>query len=252
VAERLSDQQKRVLTVIRERVVRDGFPPTVREIGLAVGLGSPSSVNHHLNVLRQHGYISRTTGPRTIRLEMPAPADEVPGGRAARNAGDSRGRNIGEDRGENGGWNAGQNRGGNGREDAGADADRNGGGSDVRVPLVGTIAAGQPIVADELVEDWLTLPVGMTGRGTLFALRVRGDSMVDAAICDGDVVVVRQQPVAESGDIVAALLGQDATVKKYRRQDGHVQLVPCNPAYSVIPGDEAVVLGKVTCVIRRL
>ena len=113
----------------------------------------------------------------------------------------------------------------------------------VTVPVVGDIAAGVPIAAEEHVDDLLTLPRGITGRGTVFGLRVRGDSMVDAAICDGDIVVVRQQHEAHSGQIVAAMIDGEATVKVYRRRNGHVFLEPRNPAYDVIDGDEAVVRG---------
>ncbi len=122
----------------------------------------------------------------------------------------------------------------------------------VRVPLLGTIAAGGPILAEESLEEVLTLSRDLVGHGTLFSLRVRGDSMVDAAICDGDVVVVRQQPTAYSGEIVAAMIDGEATVKVYRVTRGHVELVPCNEAYQPIPCDEAVVLGKVVAVVRRL
>jgi repressor LexA len=124
--------------------------------------------------------------------------------------------------------------------------------ADVRVPLLGAIAAGAPILADDQVEDELTLPLSLVGRGTLFALRVQGDSMVEAAICDGDLVVVRRQPTAENGEIVAALLGDEATVKVFRRTDRGVELVPRNPAYDVIPGDEAIILGRVVSVLRRV
>ncbi|MFD0663330.1 transcriptional repressor LexA [Thermocatellispora tengchongensis] len=122
----------------------------------------------------------------------------------------------------------------------------------VTVPVVGDIAAGSPILAEEHVDDTLTLPRGLTGRGTVFGLRVRGDSMIDAAICDGDVVVVRQQPEAYSGQIVAAMIDGEATVKVYRRRDGHVYLEPRNPAYDVIDGDGAVVLGIVVSVLRAV
>ncbi|MFI6485773.1 transcriptional repressor LexA [Nonomuraea sp. NPDC050663] len=122
----------------------------------------------------------------------------------------------------------------------------------VSVPVVGDIAAGTPILADEHVDDLLTLPRDLTGRGTVFALRVRGDSMIEAAICDGDIVVVRQQPEAHSGQIVAAMIDGEATVKVLRRRNGHVELEPRNPAYSVIDGDEAVVLGVVVSVLRNL
>ncbi|MEV8443722.1 transcriptional repressor LexA [Actinosynnema sp. NPDC051121] len=122
----------------------------------------------------------------------------------------------------------------------------------VSVPVVGHIAAGTPIAAEEHVDDVLTLPRGLTGRGTVFGLRVRGDSMVDAAICDGDIVVVRQQHEAHSGQIVAAMIDGEATVKVYRRRNGHVFLEPRNPAYDVIDGDRAVVLGAVVSVLRSV
>lgn len=122
----------------------------------------------------------------------------------------------------------------------------------VTVPVVGHIAAGSPISAEEHVDDIMTLPRELTGRGTVFGLRVRGDSMIDAAICDGDIVVVRQQPEAHSGQIVAAMIGDEATVKVYRRRDGHVYLEPRNPDYDVIDGDDAVVLGAVVSVLRSV
>jgi repressor LexA len=123
---------------------------------------------------------------------------------------------------------------------------------DVRVPLVGSIAAGTPITADEQVEEELTLPQSLVGHGTLFALRVKGDSMIDAAICDGDLVVVRQQPTAENGDIVAAMIEGEATVKVLRTEGHRIDLVPRNPAYDVIPGNNAVILGRVVSVLRRV
>ncbi|WP_043833424.1 MULTISPECIES: transcriptional repressor LexA [Amycolatopsis] len=122
----------------------------------------------------------------------------------------------------------------------------------VPVPVVGDIAAGTPISAQEHVDDVMQLPRGLTGRGTVFGLRVRGDSMVDAAICDGDIVVVKQQPEAHSGQIVAAMIDEEATVKVYRRRDGHVYLEPRNPAYDVIDGDRATVLGVVVSVLRSM
>jgi len=122
----------------------------------------------------------------------------------------------------------------------------------VGVPLVGSIAAGTPILAEEATEETLTLPRDLVGRGTLFCLRVRGDSMIDAAICDGDLVVVKQQHEAYNGDIVAAMIDEEATVKVYRRSGGHVLLEPRNPAYDVIDGDRAVILGKVVSVLRQV
>ena len=120
------------------------------------------------------------------------------------------------------------------------------------VPVVGQIAAGQPILAEEMVEEVFPLPRALVGEGTLFLLRVSGDSMIDVAIADGDWVVVRQQQVAENGEIVAAMIDGEATVKTFRRRDGHVWLLPHNPAYQPILGDEATVLGRVVAVLRRL
>nr|BAV56018.1 LexA-family transcriptional regulator [Actinomadura fulva subsp. indica] len=122
----------------------------------------------------------------------------------------------------------------------------------VTVPVVGDIAAGTPIPADEHVDGTLMLPRDLTGRGTVFGLRVRGDSMIEAAICDGDIVVVRQQPEAHSGQIIAAMIDGEATVKVYRRRNGHVYLEPRNPAYDIINGDSAVVLGIVVSVLRSV
>jgi repressor LexA len=214
----LTPRQRSILTVIRDWVDEHGYPPTMREIGAAVGLASPSTVAHHMTVLERNGFLRRDArGSRAVDIRRPgpdtAPGDDPPAGRAPRAATSE---------------------------------------SDVRVPLVGAIAAGVPITAEEQVEDELTLPVTLVGRGTLFALRVRGDSMVDAAICDGDLVVVRQQQVADSGEIVAAMLDGEATVKVLRRRDGHVELLPRNPAYDPIPADDAVILGKVVSVLRRV
>ncbi len=122
----------------------------------------------------------------------------------------------------------------------------------VAVPVVGDIAAGAPISAEQHLDDTLTLPRELTGRGTVFALRVRGDSMVDAAICDGDTVVVRQQPDAHSGQIVAAMIDDEATVKVFQRRGGHIHLEPRNPAYATIDGDNATILGVVVSVLRSV
>lgn len=122
----------------------------------------------------------------------------------------------------------------------------------VAVPVVGDIAAGTPISAVEHLDEILTLPRGLTGRGSVFGLRVRGDSMIDAAICDGDIIVVRQQTEAHSGQIVAAMIDDEATVKVYRRRNGHIYLEPRNPAYDIIDGDRAAVLGIVVSVLRSV
>src|SRR2546430_877909 len=122
----------------------------------------------------------------------------------------------------------------------------------IYVPLVGRIAAGGPILAEQAVEDVFPLPRQLVGEGTLFLLKVAGDSMINAAIADGDWVVVRQQPVADNGDIVAAMIDGEATVKTFKRKDGHVWLMPHNEAYDPIPGDEATILGIVVAVLRKL
>ncbi|MGK5680985.1 transcriptional repressor LexA [Actinoplanes sp. URMC 104] len=195
----LSKRQRQVLSMIREWIDQHGYPPTIREIGAAVGLDSPSSVAHQLKVLEDRGFIRRgARGSRAIDVRTPGEQANVP------------------------------------------------------VPVVGTIAAGAPILADENIDEELNLPLSLVGHGTVFALKVRGDSMIDAAICDGDTVVVRQQQVADNGDIVAAMIDGEATVKVLRRKDGHTELVPRNPAYDVIPGDDATILGKVVTVLRRI
>ena len=120
------------------------------------------------------------------------------------------------------------------------------------VPVVGRIAAGGPVLAEEAIEEIFPLPRELVGEGTLFLLRVAGESMIEAAICDGDWVVVRQQPVADNGDIVAAMLDNEATVKTYRAKDGHVWLMPANPLYEPIDGDAAAILGRVVAVLRKV
>jgi repressor LexA len=212
----LTPRQRRVLEVIRDSVERRGYPPSVREIGEAVGLTSTSSVAHQLTTLQRKGFLRRDPNrPRAVDVRLPAadadttPYDDEEARRAA-------------------------------RPEA------------AYVPVVGRIAAGGPILAEQAVEDVFPLPRQLVGEGTLFLLRVAGDSMVDAAIADGDWVVVRQQPVAENGDIVAAMIDGEATVKTFRRRDGKVWLQPHNPAYTDIPADQATVLGRVVAVLRRV
>jgi repressor LexA len=132
------------------------------------------------------------------------------------------------------------------------ESERDGRADSVTVPVVGDIAAGLPITAEEHADEALDLPRELTGRGTVFGLRVRGESMVDAAICDGDIVIVRKQQEAHSGQIVAAMIDGEATVKVYRRRNGHVHLEPRNPAFSVIDGDEATILGVIVSVLRSI
>src|SRR5690242_3484892 len=217
----LTHRQRRVLEVIRTSVERRGYPPSMREIGEAVGLTSPSSVSHQLETLERKGYLRRDPNrPRAIELIMPG--DTRVAGLETAGAADAV-TDSGEDR-----------------------------PAPSYVPLVGRIAAGGPILAEQAVEDVFPLPRQIVGDGELFMLKVVGDSMVDAAICDGDWVVVRQQPVAENGDIVAAMLDGEATVKTFKRKDGHVWLMPHNADYSPIDGDHATILGKVTAVLRRV
>lgn len=225
----LTVRQRRVLEVIRNSIDRRGYPPSLREIGDSVGLTSPSSVAHQLAALERKGHLRRDPNrPRAIEVVSPA---STPGARGYR-AGDSHANVIDEPVDPTGSGDA--------RPEASY------------VPVVGRIAAGGPILADEVVEDVFPLPRQIVGEGQLFLLKVVGDSMVDAAICDGDWVVVRQQPTADNGEIVAAMIDGEATVKTFRRRDGHVWLIPHNPAYTPIDGDAATILGKVTAVLRRI
>ena len=221
----LTARQRRVLEIIRNSVDRRGYPPSLREIGEAVGLASPSSVAHQLSMLERKGYLRRDPNrPRAIEVVSPDTGAEDKGYRA----GDQR----------------------EGTVDATGSGDAHPAAS--YVPVVGRIAAGGPILAEQVVEDVFPMPKQIVGEGQLFLLKVVGDSMVDVAICDGDWVVVRQQPNAENGDIVAAMLDNEATVKTFKRKDGHVWLMPHNEAYQPIDGDEATILGKVTAVLRRV
>lgn len=211
----LTPRQLGILEFIQASVEMRSYPPSIREIGEAVGLTSPSSVSHQLKVLESRGFIRRGPNrPRAMEVFMPgdepdeSPVDMTDFGDSFPTA--------------------------------------------VNVPLVGQIAAGAPILATEQVEEVLPLPREIVGHGEVFMVRVKGDSMVDAAICDGDYVVVRSQPTADNGDFVAALLDDEATVKEFRRRDGHVQLLPHNSAYEPIDGDHASVLGKVVAVLRKI
>jgi len=201
----VSARQRRILDFIKETVQNRGYPPTVREIGEAVGLNSSSSVHAQLANLERRGLLRRDpTKPRAMELQGPG----APTGRA------------------------------------------------VSVPVVGRISAGTPVLADENVDEYLPLPTDYAGGDESFALRVNGDSMIGAGILDGDVVVVKRQDDAREGDIVAALLSgpaeDEATVKRFHRVDGGVQLVAENPAYSPIELTAGRVLGKVVAVLRRV
>ena len=206
----LTERQRRVIEVIRDSVQRRGYPPSMREIGQAVGLSSTSSVAHQLMALERKGFLRRDPHrPRAYEVRASDAGHPQP-------------------------------------------ADTTGKPSASYVPLVGRIAAGGPILAEESVEDVFPLPRQLVGDGELFVLKVVGDSMIEAAICDGDWVTVRRQPVAENGDIVAAMLDGEATVKRFKRDNGHVWLLPHNASYQPIPGDEATILGKVVAVLRRI
>lgn len=209
----LSDKQLAILDFIQRAVATRGYPPSMREIGDAVGLSSLSSVTHQLNQLELSGYLRRDPNrPRALEVLIDIQQEEgavvsdnpTPIGDAA------------------------------------------------MVPLVGRIAAGIPITAEEMVDEVFPLPRQLVGKGELFMLKVVGDSMIDAAICDGDWIVVRQQKNAENGDIVAAMLDEEATVKVFQQRDGHTWLLPRNSAFAPILGDYAELLGKVVAVLRSV
>lgn len=212
----LTDRQRKILNVIQDAVKDRGFPPTVREIADLVGLASPASVAHQLSALERKGFIKRDpNSPRAIDLTLPNKSGVAIDGL------------VGGLEGEQ-------------TPEA------------AFVPLVGRIAAGGPILAEESIEAIYPLPKELVGNGELFMLEVVGDSMIDAAICHGDKVVVRKQDDAQNGEIVAALLGDEATVKTLKRKDGHVWLMPANPNYEPINGDHAKILGRVVTVMRKI
>jgi repressor LexA len=208
----LSDKQLAILEMIQRSVASRGYPPSMREIGDAVGLSSLSSVTHQLNQLELSGYLRRDPNrPRALEVLIDLPSSS----------------------GEN-------TESGPQVQDA------------AMVPLVGRIAAGIPITADQQVDEVFPLPRQLVGKGDLFMLKVVGESMIDAAICDGDWVVVRQQKDAANGEIVAAMLDGEATVKVFRQRDGHTWLLPRNSAFEPILGDDAELLGKVVAVLRSV
>lgn len=216
----LTARQQKILDAIRTEIEQKGYPPSMRQIGDMVGLASLSSVTHQLGRLETMGYIRRDPKlPRAIEV-----LDENGvgiHGSASSSLPELPNFEVGDD-------------------------------DLVPVPLVGRIAAGGPITAEQSVEDVLALPRQLVGNGKLFMLKVKGDSMIDAAICDGDWVVVREQHTADNGDIVAALLDDEATVKVFRQVDGHTWLMPRNSNYEPIMGDRATVMGKVVSVLRSL
>ncbi|PTR26662.1 repressor LexA [Rhodococcus sp. OK519] len=213
-ATQLTPRQRKVLEVIRESVADRGYPPSIREIGDAVGLTSTSSVAHQLRTLERKGFVRRDANrPRAVDVR----------GLDGLDVGQSNDRDSSSER-----------------------------PTPTFVPVLGRIAAGGPILAEEAVEDVFPLPRELVGQGSLFLLKVVGESMIDAAICDGDWVVVRQQNVAENGDIVAAMIDGEATVKTFKRTGKDVWLMPHNPLFEPIPGNDAAILGKVVTVMRKL
>jgi repressor LexA len=221
--DQLTERQRRIMQVIEESVRRNGYPPTLREIGDAAGLASTSSVSHQLVSLEKRGYVSRGAGrPRSAVVRPAAEPEPVPVQEPGNPYRDLATHKI------------------------------------TPVPLVGRIAAGPQILADQIIEDVFPLPQRLVGDGDLIMLNVVGDSMINAAIADGDWVVVRRESDVENGDIVAAMIESDtsddgeATVKTFKRSDGHVWLIPHNPLYTPILGDTATIIGKVVAVLRRV
>lgn len=237
-AGKLSAKQTQILRVVQAAVADRGYPPSMREIGDAVGLSSLSSVTHQLNQLEIAGYLRRDPNrPRALEVLInidaePAVPESTAEAQSASTSIDtsttasSAMRQL--------------------LDDANDDEDS------ALVPLVGQIAAGTPILAEQHVEDVFKLPRKIVGKGDLFLLKVKGESMIEAAICDGDWVVIRQQNSADNGDIVAAMLEDEATVKTFRQRDGHTWLLPRNSAFEPILGDRAVILGKVVAVLRTV
>ena len=219
----LTTRQQRILEHLRDFMERRGYPPSMREIGEAVGLTSSSSVAHQLKVLEEKGYVRRDPNrPRALEVFLP----EVMAARRAVSSADETTHDE------------------TGIGDALPPA--------TYVRMLGRIAAGGPILAEENLETVFPLPQELVGGGELFMLEVKGESMIDAAICDGDYVVIKQAQTAENGEIVAALIDGEATVKTFQRKDGHVWLLPHNSAYEPIDGTHATILGKVTAVLRKL
>lgn len=201
----ITDRQKQILDFIRAEIHRRGFPPSVREIGEAVGLSSSSTVHAHLASLEEKGFIRRDPSkPRAVEVLDYRDTD--------------RGVDYGQVR---------------------------------AVPLVGQVAAGSPILASENIEATIPLPAEMAGEST-FILRIRGNSMIEAGILEGDHVVVRQQNTAEDGDIVVALLEDEATVKRFFRESDRVRLQPENPSQEPIYVQDVTILGKVVALFRTL
>jgi repressor LexA len=204
----LPERRRLILQVIEESVRQHGYPPTVREIGMAVGLSSPASVHCHLAALEAQGYLRRGGAAKRRALELVKPSR---GGSAALG---TRGLTT--------------------------------------VPLVGRVAAGQPLLAEENIEDSFDVPGFLGGDESCFALRVRGNSMINAGIFDGDIVVVKGQETAEDGDIVVAVLTDEATLKRFYREADQVRLQPENDVMEPIFVRDPLIAGKVIAVMRKL
>lgn len=227
LAPELTDRQQAVLDVLRAHAAEHGYPPTVREIGEVLGMASSSTVHSHLAALERAGIIERDpTKPRALKWGPNAAAAGV----------------------DEGGGTVGESSGGSGSA-GGVDVD-----ASVALPLVGRVAAGAPILAEEHVEQYVPVPTQLTQAGDSFLLKVRGDSMEGAGILDGDWVVVRSQPDARSGQIVVALVGDDdeATCKRFEQRGGRVELHSENPAYEPIVPEHVSIAGIVTGVMRAL
>ncbi|MBC3185398.1 transcriptional repressor LexA [Corynebacterium sp. zg-331] len=215
----LSARQRRILEVIRDAVVLRGYPPSIREIGDAAGLQSTSSVAYQLKELEKKGFLRRDPNkPRAVDVRHlpgdPSPSASSKGAPTAATPPEAPAPSY--------------------------------------VPLLGSIAAGSPILAEENIDDYFPLPSDIVGEGELYMLKVSGESMRDAGILDGDWIVVRSQPVAEEGEFVAALIEGEATVKEFHRDSTGVWLLPHNEAFDPIDGSHAQIMGKVVSVMRKL
>lgn len=210
--EKLTQRQQAVLDAIRELRAAKDLPPTLREIAEAVGLKSVASAKYQIDQLKQMGYLEQRDNI-SRGISLNAQGDAATEETAASNV-------------VVGGFKS--------------------------YPVLGRIAAGVPLLAAENIEDRVTLPESLVGKGEIFLLKVKGDSMIDAAIMDGDLIAVRQQATADNNDIVAALVDDSATVKVFKQTDGHTWLLPRNPAFEPILGDHAQIMGKVTAVLRSI
>src|SRR5699024_7415503 len=221
----LSDRQRRILEVIRDAVVLRGYPPSIREIGDAAGLQSTSSVAYQLKELEKKGFLRRDPNkPRAVDVRhLPDTDNRIKAGPKAK-----------------------------ARSAAGGSPQPELASSTSFIPVVGKIAAGNPILAEQNIEEYYPLPAEIVGDGELYMLQVVGESMRDAGILDGDWVVVRSQPVAEQGEFVAAMIEGEATVKEFHKDASGIWLLPHNDSFAPIPAENAEIMGKVVSVMRKL